>query len=212
MEARIADFGLAKTMPDEHTHFTASKVAGTLGYIAPEYHQTYKFTVDDIGLVKWLRRLMQDGDLAQAIDPAIAGQGFEEQILLVLRIAVFCTAHEPKERPTAKDVRSIAEQDPWFGCVELDDTGRRRRPQGAEAAGRFMAVQTMEPRGAAAAEATMSIASGARHGITTDGDKPGLRHCALQARRGGSEQQCEQVMPWRPSLRVAPAMRVRMRD
>ncbi|KAK3132217.1 hypothetical protein QOZ80_6AG0517720 [Eleusine coracana subsp. coracana] len=138
MEARIADFGLAKTMPDEHTHFTASKVAGTLGYIAPEYHQTYKFTVkcdvysfgvvlavlatgkepthdfftqvDDIGLVKWLRRLMQDGDLAQAIDPAIAGQGFEEQILLVLRIAVFCTAHEPKERPTAKDVRCMLAQ------------------------------------------------------------------------------------------------------
>ncbi|GJN28987.1 hypothetical protein PR202_gb17170 [Eleusine coracana subsp. coracana] len=138
MEARIADFGLAKAMPDEHTHFTASKVAGTLGYIAPEYHQTYKFTVkcdvysfgvvlavlatgkepthdfftqvDDIGLVKWLRRLMQDGDLAQAIDPAIAGQGFEEQILLVLRIAVFCTADDPKERPTAKDVRCMLAQ------------------------------------------------------------------------------------------------------
>nr|ACU64893.1 PK [Oryza officinalis] len=142
MEARIADFGLAKAMPDAHTHMTTSNVAGTLGYIAPEYHQTLKFTakcdvysfgvilavlgtgkeptdkffaqvVDDVGIVKWLRRVMQEGDpAAQAgvIDGAIAGAGYDEQILLVLRIAVFCTADDPKERPTAKDVRCMLSQ------------------------------------------------------------------------------------------------------
>ncbi|KAF0903438.1 hypothetical protein E2562_027722 [Oryza meyeriana var. granulata] len=141
MEARIADFGLAKAMPDAHTHMTTSNVAGTLGYIAPEYHQTLKFTakcdvysfgvilavlgtgkeptnpfftqVDDVGIVKWLRRVMQDGDHAARaglIDDAIAGAGYEEQILLVLRIAVFCTADDPKERPTAKDVRCMLSQ------------------------------------------------------------------------------------------------------
>ncbi|GMP33965.1 hypothetical protein CsSME_00007052 [Camellia sinensis var. sinensis] len=40
MEARIADFGLAKAVPDAHTHVTTSNVTGTVGYIAPEYHQT----------------------------------------------------------------------------------------------------------------------------------------------------------------------------
>nr|ACU64881.1 PK [Oryza punctata] len=143
MEARIADFGLAKAMPDAHTHMTTSNVAGTLGYIAPEYHQTLKFTakcdvysfgvilavlgtgkeptdkffaqevVDDVGIVKWLRRVMQEGDpAAQAgvIDGAIAGAGYDEQILLVLRIAVFCTADDPKDRPTAKDVRCMLSQ------------------------------------------------------------------------------------------------------
>ncbi|PPS08600.1 hypothetical protein GOBAR_AA12037 [Gossypium barbadense] len=44
MEARIADFGLAKAMPDAQTHITTSNLAGTVGYIAPEYHQTLKFT------------------------------------------------------------------------------------------------------------------------------------------------------------------------
>uniref|UniRef100_J3MDC2 Protein kinase domain-containing protein n=1 Tax=Oryza brachyantha TaxID=4533 RepID=J3MDC2_ORYBR len=138
MEARIADFGLAKAMPDAHTHMTTSNVAGTLGYIAPEYHQTLKFTakcdvysfgvilavlgtgkeptdpfftqVDDVGIVKWLRRVMQDGDHAGLIDGAIAGAGYDEQILLVLRIAVFCTADDPKARPTAKDVRCMLSQ------------------------------------------------------------------------------------------------------
>ncbi|KAF7108035.1 hypothetical protein CFC21_108585, partial [Triticum aestivum] len=52
----------------------------------------------------------QDGDYAEAIDPAIAGAGHEEQILLVLRIAVFCTADDPKERPAAKDVRCMLAQ------------------------------------------------------------------------------------------------------
>uniref|UniRef100_A0ACD6AES4 Uncharacterized protein n=1 Tax=Avena sativa TaxID=4498 RepID=A0ACD6AES4_AVESA len=139
LEARIADFGLAKAMPDAQTHVTTSHVAGTLGYIAPEYHQTLKFTakcdvysfgvilavlatgkeptdqffvteVDEVGLVKWLRRVVQCGDYAEAIDPALAGAGHDEQILLVLRIAVFCTADEPKERPVAKDVRCMLAQ------------------------------------------------------------------------------------------------------
>lgn len=139
LEPRIADFGLAKAMPDSHTHVTASNVAGTLGYIAPEYYQTVKFTAkcdvysfgvilavlatgkepsdqfftqtdEVVGLVKWLRRVMESGEHAQAIDPAIAGTGHDEQILLLLRIALFCTKDDPKERPTAKDVRCMLSQ------------------------------------------------------------------------------------------------------
>ncbi|CAN6197957.1 unnamed protein product [Urochloa humidicola] len=138
LEPRIADFGLAKAMPDQHTHVTASNLAGTWGYIAPEYHQTLKFTakcdvysfgvilavlatgkepsddffkdVDEVGIVRWLRRVVQSGDYAEAIDPAIAGAGHDEQIVLVLRIAVFCTNDDPKERPTAKDVRCMLSQ------------------------------------------------------------------------------------------------------
>ncbi|PVH48001.1 hypothetical protein PAHAL_4G214600 [Panicum hallii] len=138
LEPRIADFGLAKAMPEAHTHVTASNLAGTWGYIAPEYHQTLKFTAkcdvysfgvilavlatgkepsddffkqtDEVGIVKWLRRVMQSGDHAEAIDPAIAGAGHDEQIVLVLRIAVFCTSDLPNDRPTAKDVRCMLSQ------------------------------------------------------------------------------------------------------
>ncbi|KAG2611285.1 hypothetical protein PVAP13_4KG149400 [Panicum virgatum] len=138
LEPRIADFGLAKAMPDAHTHVTASNLAGTWGYIAPEYHQTLKFTAkcdvysfgvilavlatgkepsddffkqtDEVGIVKWLRRVMQSGDHAEAIDPAIAGAGHDEQIVLVLRISVFCTNDHPNDRPTAKDVRCMLSQ------------------------------------------------------------------------------------------------------
>ncbi|WOL14371.1 hypothetical protein Cni_G23151 [Canna indica] len=138
MEARIADFGLAKEMPDANTHITASKVAGTLGYISPEYGQTLRFTAkcdiysfgvilavlvigkmpsdnffqdtDEISLVRWLRNVMSSGDPSVAIDSKLAGNGFEEQMQLVLRIAVFCTADDPKERPHTKEVRTMLAQ------------------------------------------------------------------------------------------------------
>ncbi|GER56750.1 leucine-rich repeat protein kinase family protein [Striga asiatica] len=138
MEARIADFGLAKAVPDAHTHITTSNVAGTVGYIAPEYYQTFKFTekcdmysfgvllgalvmgklpsdnffqhTDEMSLVKWLRNVMVSDDPKRAIDPSLEGNGFEEQMLLVLKVACFCTLDNPKERPNSKDVRGMLSQ------------------------------------------------------------------------------------------------------
>ncbi|KAM3319215.1 leucine-rich repeat receptor-like serine/threonine/tyrosine-protein kinase SOBIR1 [Capsicum chacoense] len=138
LEARIADFGLAKAVPDAHTHITTSNVAGTIGYIAPEYHQTLKFTdkcdiysfgvllgvlvmgklpsdeffqtTSEMSLVKWMRNVMTSEDPNRAIDPKLMGNGNEEQMLLVLKIACFCTLENPKERPNSKDVRCMLMQ------------------------------------------------------------------------------------------------------
>ncbi|KAI3464170.1 hypothetical protein Pfo_020833 [Paulownia fortunei] len=138
MEARIADFGLAKAVPDANTHVTTSNVAGTVGYIAPEYYQTFKFTdkcdmysfgvvlgvlvigklpsdeffqhTDELSLVKWMRNVMISEDPKRAIDPKLLGNGYEEQMLLVLKIACFCTLDNPKERPNSKDARCMLSQ------------------------------------------------------------------------------------------------------
>ncbi|XP_019433525.1 PREDICTED: leucine-rich repeat receptor-like serine/threonine/tyrosine-protein kinase SOBIR1 [Lupinus angustifolius] len=138
MEARIADFGLVKAMPDAQTHITASNVAGTVGYIAPEYHQMLKFTdkcdiysfgvllgvlvigklpsdaffqhTDEMSLVHWMRNVMSSENPKEAIDPKLLGNGYEEQMLLVLKIACFCTFDNPKQRPNSKDVRCMLSQ------------------------------------------------------------------------------------------------------
>ncbi|CAI9112910.1 OLC1v1013419C1 [Oldenlandia corymbosa var. corymbosa] len=136
---RIAlDFGLAKAMPEAFTHVTSSNVVGTLGYIAPEYHQTLKFTdkcdiysygvllaslvmgklpsdrffqeTEEMRLVHWMRNVMTSEDPKRAIDPKLLGNGYEEQMLLVLKIAFFCTLDNPKERPNSKDVRAMLSQ------------------------------------------------------------------------------------------------------
>ncbi|KAG7954383.1 hypothetical protein I3843_11G013700 [Carya illinoinensis] len=138
MEARIADFGLAKAMPDANTHISTSNVAGTVGYIAPEYHQTLKFTdrcdiysfgvilgvlvmgklpsdqffqeTNEMSLIKWMMNVITSENPKQAIDPNLLGNGFEDQMLLVLKIACFCTQDDPKQRPNSKDVRCMLSQ------------------------------------------------------------------------------------------------------
>ncbi|KAG8388520.1 hypothetical protein BUALT_Bualt02G0134100 [Buddleja alternifolia] len=138
MEARIADFGLAKAVPDADSHVTTSKVAGTVGYIAPEYYQTFRFTdkcdiysfgvvlcvlvsgklpsdefflgTDEMILVDWIRNLMASDDPRRAIDPRMLGNGYEREMLLVLKVACFCTVEDPKERPNSRDVRCMLSQ------------------------------------------------------------------------------------------------------
>ncbi|KAE8661734.1 Leucine-rich repeat receptor-like serine/threonine/tyrosine-protein kinase SOBIR1 [Hibiscus syriacus] len=138
MEARIADFGLAKAMPDANTHVTTSNLAGTVGYIAPEYHQTLKFTdkcdiysfgvilsvlvmgklpsdeffqhTYEMSLVKWMRNIIVSENPSLAIDTRLLGKGYDEQMILVLKIAYFCTLDDPKERPSSKDVRCMLSQ------------------------------------------------------------------------------------------------------
>ncbi|KAH7510573.1 hypothetical protein FEM48_ZijujUnG0111300 [Ziziphus jujuba var. spinosa] len=111
---------------------------GTVGYIAPEFHQTLKFTDkcdiysfgvvlavlvtgklpsdeffqngNEIGLVKWLRSVTNSENPQQAIDSKLIGNGFEEQMLLILKVAYFCTLDNPKERPNSKDVRCMLSQ------------------------------------------------------------------------------------------------------
>ncbi|CAL9039745.1 unnamed protein product, partial [Musa banksii] len=139
LNARIGDFGLAKVVHEMMSGPVASNnVAGTLGYIAPEYYQTmtctakcdmYSFGVilavlvtgrfpsdqffqatDEMCIVGWLRNVLRSADPAAAIDWRLMGNGFEEQMLLVLKVAYFCTYDDPAERPNSRDVKLMLSQ------------------------------------------------------------------------------------------------------
>ncbi|XP_059299877.1 probable LRR receptor-like serine/threonine-protein kinase At1g74360 [Lycium ferocissimum] len=130
--AKVTDFGLARVMISEHTH-VSTMVAGTIGYVAPEYGQTMKATTKgdvysygvlamelatgrhaiDGGeecLVEWATRVMGDGrkGFTRAIIPVallVSGlaEGAEEMCEL-LRIGIRCTAETPNDRPNMKQV------------------------------------------------------------------------------------------------------------
>ncbi|ONK77636.1 uncharacterized protein A4U43_C02F8880 [Asparagus officinalis] len=129
LNARIADFGLAKVVPEAFSGAVSSaRVAGTLGYIAPECYNTLSYTdksdiysfgvilavlvtgmfpsdkffqtTDEPSLVPWLRRMVSSQDPSEAIDPSLLRIGFEEEMILVLKIACFCTYDDPAESPT----------------------------------------------------------------------------------------------------------------
>ncbi|KAL6516211.1 hypothetical protein OROGR_019516 [Orobanche gracilis] len=133
LEARIADFGLAKMMSKKEE--TVSMVAGSYGYIAPEYGNTlkvdeksdiYSYGVvlmelltgkrpldtefgDSIDIVEWIRgKIRTKQPLEEALDPNVGiTKHVQEEMLLVLRFAVLCTAKNPKDRPSMRDVLSM---------------------------------------------------------------------------------------------------------
>lgn len=137
---RIADFGLAKMKSDGVSGWASrsNNVVGTLGYIAPEYYQTlvctdkcdvYSFGVvlavlvtgrfpsdkffeetEEMCLMRWVRRAVNSNEAALAIDEKLMGKGFEEQMLLVLKVACFCTYEDPDQRPNSRDVRRMLSQ------------------------------------------------------------------------------------------------------
>nr|GME13198.1 leucine-rich repeat receptor-like serine/threonine/tyrosine-protein kinase SOBIR1 [Ipomoea batatas] len=135
MEPRITDFGLARILPNTDTHIIASGMDGTFGYFAPEFAQTLEFTdkcdiysfglilaalvtgklptdeffqhTEEVYPVIWLRNMVNSGDPKRAIDTKLLGNGYEEQMVLVLKIACSCTADDPKERPNSKKVRRM---------------------------------------------------------------------------------------------------------
>ncbi|KAJ4851336.1 hypothetical protein Tsubulata_005703 [Turnera subulata] len=130
LEARIADFGLARMMMQKNE--TVSMVAGSYGYIAPEYGYTlkvdekidiYSYGVvllelltgkrpldpafgESVDIVEWIRRKIRDNrSLEEALDPNLGNcKHVQEEMLLVLRIALLCTAKLPRDRPSMRDV------------------------------------------------------------------------------------------------------------
>ncbi|KAM1095856.1 hypothetical protein ACFX2B_010546 [Malus domestica] len=108
LDARVADFGLARTMI--HKNETVSMVAGSYGYIAPEYG--YALKVDektDIYSYGVVLKMRSKRALEETLDPSIAGEckHVQEEMLLVLRMALLCTAKLPKDRPSMRDIITV---------------------------------------------------------------------------------------------------------
>ncbi|OIT02848.1 PREDICTED: MDIS1-interacting receptor like kinase 1 [Nicotiana attenuata] len=136
LEARIADFGLARMMLKKNE--TVSMVAGSYGYIAPEYGYTlkvdekidiYSYGVvlmelltgkrpldpefgESVDIVEWFRMKIRDNkSLEEALDPNVGTiQHVQEEMLLVLRIAILCIAKLPKDRPSMRDVLTMLDE------------------------------------------------------------------------------------------------------
>ncbi|XP_057513991.1 receptor-like kinase TMK4 [Actinidia eriantha] len=127
MRAKVADFGLVKNAPDGK-YSLETRVAGTFGYLAPEYAATgrvttkvdvYAFGVvlmeiitgrkaldetmpdERSHLVPWFCRvLINKENLEKAIDQTLdPDQETLESITKVAELAGHCTAREPFQRP-----------------------------------------------------------------------------------------------------------------
>ncbi|CAN6241420.1 unnamed protein product [Urochloa humidicola] len=125
---KIGDFGLAKLFPDNVTHIS-TRVAGTTGYLAPEYAwhgqltkkaDIYSFGVlvleivsgtsssrsiltDDKILLEKTWELYEAKKLKELIDPAI-GDYPEEEVTRYIKVALFCIQAAAARRPSMPQV------------------------------------------------------------------------------------------------------------
>ncbi|KAH9708783.1 cysteine-rich receptor-like protein kinase 3 [Citrus sinensis] len=103
--AKIADFGLVRLFPEDITHISAT-LAGTLGYMAPEYvvrgKLTEKADVYSFGVVviEVVWDLYVKGRLHEAVDPALAGNFQEGEPSRLLQIGLLCVQASAELRPS----------------------------------------------------------------------------------------------------------------
>ncbi|KAF5458956.1 hypothetical protein F2P56_022948 [Juglans regia] len=130
--AQIADFGLAKMLVKEGEPATMSAVAGSFGYIAPEYAHTrrinekidvYSFGVillelttgrkandgdEHTSLAQWALRHIQDGKpIVDALDEEVKEPCHLNEMCNVFRLGLYCTGTQPSTRPSMKMVLKV---------------------------------------------------------------------------------------------------------
>ncbi|PIA33875.1 hypothetical protein AQUCO_03900018v1, partial [Aquilegia coerulea] len=135
LNAKVADFGLAKLVEEGHSHIS-TRVAGTLGYMAPEYalrgYLTDKADVYSFGVVAleivsgksntgymaeteclylldWALVLQEKGELLDIVDPSLKSNYKKEEVLGMINVALSCTNTSPTLRPSMSSVVSMLE-------------------------------------------------------------------------------------------------------
>ncbi|XP_020547211.1 probable LRR receptor-like serine/threonine-protein kinase RFK1 [Sesamum indicum] len=135
LNPKISDFGLARLNEDEKTHIS-TKIAGTIGYMAPEYAlwgyltdkaDVYSFGVvlleivsgksnnnympshNFICLLDWANHLQESKKIDELVDERLGSRADTEEIDRVVKVALLCTNATPSVRPTMSEVVQMLE-------------------------------------------------------------------------------------------------------
>ncbi|KAG0560351.1 hypothetical protein KC19_10G174000 [Ceratodon purpureus] len=139
-EAKIADFGMALLFPSDMSQVMTVHIAGTKGYLAPEYASlgqlsekadVWSFGVlllevvagrsnidgtldlDKIYLAPWAWRMHEEDTLLDLVDPDLAFQNDEEvtQVQRFILVALSCLQTVAERRPTMAQVVTMLQND-----------------------------------------------------------------------------------------------------
>ncbi|XP_023632709.1 probable LRR receptor-like serine/threonine-protein kinase At1g29720 isoform X2 [Capsella rubella] len=132
LNAKISDFGLARLHEAEHSHIS-TKIAGTIGYMAPEYAlwgqltekaDVYSFGVvameivsgksntkqqGNVPLINWALTLQQTGDIMEIVDAMLKGEFNNNEAARMIKVALVCINSSPSLRPTMSEVVQMLE-------------------------------------------------------------------------------------------------------
>ncbi|CAL5405972.1 unnamed protein product [Camellia sinensis] len=135
LNPKISDFGLAKLDEEDNTHIS-TRIAGTYGYMAPEYamrgYLTDKADVYSFGIVAleivsgksntghrpkedcfyildWALVLKQKGNLMELVDPRLGSDFNKKEVVAMIDVALLCTNVSPAVRPSMSSVLGMLE-------------------------------------------------------------------------------------------------------
>ncbi|GMN62459.1 hypothetical protein TIFTF001_031527 [Ficus carica] len=137
-EAHVADFGLAKFLQDNGTSECMSAIAGSYGYIAPEYAYTLKvdeksdvysfgvvllelitgrkpvgdFGEEGMDIVQWTKIKTESSKegVVKIMDERLSNNVPIEQAMQVFFVAMLCVQEQSVERPTMREVVQMLAQ------------------------------------------------------------------------------------------------------
>ncbi|CAA0808705.1 Protein kinase superfamily protein [Striga hermonthica] len=142
---KIADFGLAKLFPATMTHIS-TRVAGTFGYLAPEYairgkltrkadiysfgvllleiisgrcNMNKKLPVEEQNLLEWAWMLYENKMPTDLIDKSLEGDFNTDEACRFVKIGLLCTQDKPKNRPTMSAVAKMLKGENGVDEMEL---------------------------------------------------------------------------------------------
>ncbi|CAG7881606.1 unnamed protein product [Brassica rapa] len=137
MNPKIADFGLAKIFAVEQTRDETSRIAGTYGYMAPEYMNLGQFSMEsdvysfgvlvleiisghtssrfyrigdtDCNLVTYAWKIWRTGSYAaeEFVDPTLGDNYQIEQVTRCIHIALLCVQADHADRPKICKINSM---------------------------------------------------------------------------------------------------------
>ncbi|XP_039032262.1 receptor-like cytosolic serine/threonine-protein kinase RBK2 [Hibiscus syriacus] len=150
-EPQICDFGLAKWLPRQWTHYNVSKFEGTFGYFAPEYFMhgivdektdVYAFgvlllelitgrkAIDDQqqSIVIWAKPLLDENDIKELLDPSLGDDYDAEEVDRMVLTASLCIEQSPILRPQMSQVVILLRGDEYAAecCKESQNQSHHR--------------------------------------------------------------------------------------
>ncbi|XP_028794943.1 LRR receptor-like serine/threonine-protein kinase IOS1 [Neltuma alba] len=127
--AKIADFGLSKIIPTDGGTHVSTVVAGTPGYLDPEYYITNRLTeksdVYSFGVVlfeivtglpvisgnherthisQWVSSMVAKGDIKAIVDSRLRGEFDSNSAWRAVEMAMTCVSRSPNNRPTMNEL------------------------------------------------------------------------------------------------------------
>ncbi|CAK9268847.1 unnamed protein product [Sphagnum jensenii] len=134
LNPKIADFGLARLFPEDISHLSTTHIAGTMGYLSPEYATLGKLTekvdvfsygvllleivsgrknidlsleTNKIYLLEWAHSLHEQDKLFDLIDQQLNNNILDDEAQRVIDVALLCVQTSASRRPLMSHVLAM---------------------------------------------------------------------------------------------------------